>query len=526
MNIGKAIDLVYKNYQEGNLQQAEDISRKILEKKPDNADMLHMLGVICYQLGNHDSGIQYIKKALLIDPDFTEAYNNLGNIYQEMKQLDEAIACYRKALKLNPNLPKAYYNLGIALQDSKQPDEAILYYRKAVVLGMHTPGLYSNLGLALQEQGQADEAISSYQKALQLDPKFVEAHYNLGNAFQEKGQLDKAISCYQKVIQLDSDYTDARYNLSLVLLLTGDFKQGWEEYEWRWKLKDKEQNHYSQPLWKGNDIAGCTILLHAEQGFGDTIQFIRYAPLVAERCKRVIVQCQKELISLLHTVKGVDQVFMQGQQLPEFDLHCPLLNLPSIFETDMSNIPAKIPYITADAAKAEMWKERIQKGGARIRTGLVWSGNPKHKKDHKRSCRLEIFSPLAEAGKITFYSLQKGSAAAEAKNPHHDLQLIDYTEEMYNFADTAGLIANLDLVISVDTSVAHLAGALGKNVWILLPFDSDWRWLLDREDSPWYPTMKLYRQPAPGDWESVISRVKEDLRKLNDTVCTSVVLPD
>jgi tetratricopeptide (TPR) repeat protein len=343
------------------------------------------------------------KEILKVDSNNFEALYHLGDLYSHLGKIDSAIEYFKKASRINPSDAHAHYNLGLCLQDNGQFDEAISCYQSAIKFNLNYFGLFNNLGLALQETGQYDEAVSCYQKALDLNPKFVEAHYNLGNVLQETGKYDEAISCYQKALQLDPDYTDARWNLSLVLLLTGDFTQGWEEYEWRWKLKDKEQYHFSQPLWNGADITGCTILLHAEQGFGDTIQFIRYASLVAERCKRVIVQCQKELAPLLKSVEGVDHIFIQGEQLPEFDLHCPLLNLPSIFNTNLSNIPAKIPYITLDTGFLEKWKEKIRKDNSKIRIGLVWSGNPIHKKDHKRSCRLDMFSPFADIENVAFF---------------------------------------------------------------------------------------------------------------------------
>jgi tetratricopeptide (TPR) repeat protein len=513
MNIDKGIELILKYYHEGNLVQAEKISRKILRKKPDTPDVLHLLGIIRYQLRDFDSGIKHIEKALHINPNLIEAYNNLGNIYQEIKQPEKAIQCYRKALQLDPFLAKTYYNLGIALQDTKQTDEAVSCYLKAIQLNTHTPGLYNNLGLAQQEKGQFDKAISSYKKALHIDQSFVEALYNLGNVFNELGQYYEAIHSYQKAIKLNPDYVEAHYNLSLVLLLTGDFRHGWEEYKWRWKLKDRETYRYSRPLWEGA-VNDKTILLHAEQGFGDTVQFIRYAPLVAERCKNVIVKCQKELASLLQTVEGITQVFVKDDQLPEFDFHCPLLNLPSIFSTTISNIPSKAPYIACDSKSIAKWKDKLLQNGPGIKIGLVWSGNPKHKKDHKRSCSLEMFSPLADVDKATYYSLQKGKAATEADDPANGLKVINYTEDIHDFTDTAGFIENLDLIISVDTAVAHLAGALGKPVWTLLPYSPDWRWMLDREDSPWYPAMRLFRQTEPGNWDGVIQHVKESLKAL------------
>jgi len=267
-------------------------------------------------------------------------------------------------------------------------------------------------------------------------------------------------------------------------------------------------------LWNGSDLTGKTILLHNEQGMGDTMQFVRYAPMVAERGAKIILECQKELISLMRDVKGLSQVVVQGDPLPQFDVHCPLLSLPLVFGTNIGNIPAKVPYIRADSLLVKKWGERIRSDKPIIKVGLVWAGRPGHRKDRYRSLALAEFAPLIGIRGATFYSLQKGTGAVQAKTPPEGMELIDYMDEVGDFSDTAALIENLDLVVSVDTSVAHLAGAMGKPVWTLHAFPPDWRWLLDREDSPWYPTMKLFRQQSPGDWNSVIAALARELRSL------------
>jgi hypothetical protein len=294
-------------------------------------------------------------------------------------------------------------------------------------------------------------------------------------------------------------------------LLAGNFERGWREYEWRWKLKDHRGHIFSSAAWDGSDVSGRTVLLHAEQGFGDAIQFIRYAPLVAGRGARVVVQCPEELASLIGRVEGVEKVVADGGQLPDFDLQCPLLSLPRVFGTTLENIPVEIPYCTADALLSRKWKDRLQHEDSRFKIGLVWAGRTKAKRERGRTCSLALFSALAGFDGVIFYSLQKGEGAEQAKNPPENMELIDYTEEIHDFSDTAAFIGNLDLVISIDTAVSHLAGALGKPVWTLLPFAPDWRWMLNRDDSPWYPTMRLFRQPSPGDWEAVIKDIAGEL---------------
>ena len=546
LNDEEQLALMY--LREGDLLHAEGIYKNILRSQPAHFDALHMLGVIYYQLANFELSIKYIKQALQYNPSHADAYYNLGNAYIEKKQFDGAITCYRKAVQYNPNIVEAYDNLGHAYMEKKLFNEAITWYQKVTLLNPTSDTAYSNLGDAFQEigqfdkamtyyqqslklnstnantynklgvslqlKGQIDEAIACYQEAVNLNPNSDTAYSNLGNAFQEIGQFDNAMIYYQKSLHLDSNRVDAHLNMSLILLLSGNFKKGWKEYEWRKKLKDFYQPLFSQPMWEGSDITEQTILLHAEQGFGDTIQFIRYAPLVAEHGAKVIVECLKELHSLLQTVNGIHQVIVRGEKLPEFNTHCSLLSLPLVFNTTLDNIPVKIPYVTADPLLVEKWRDKVSSDHSQFKIGLVWSGNPRHVDERKRSCTLENFSSLSLLNDVTFYSLQKGEPAEQTKNPPEGMKLVDCTGDIHNFSDTAALIDNLDLVISVDTAVAHLAGALGKPVWTLLPFVPDWRWMLNRGDSPWYPTMRLFRQPSLGDWESVILKVKDELLEL------------
>ena len=333
---------------------------------------------------------------------------------------------------------------------------------------------------------------------------------NLGIVQTIKGLYAEAISSYEKLVKLYPESAEAHWNMANLLLLTGNFRRGWEEYMWLWKTRDymKQKRTFSQPSWTGSDIEGRTILLYSEYGFGDTIQFIRYAPLVAGRGATVVVECQKELTSLLQKSAGVFKVIPDGAPLPDFDLHCSLMMLPAIFNTTIADIPVKIPYLTAPAELSAKWRYKIRKDHSKIRIGLNWSGVSTRKK----FCSLDTFAPFAELAGVSFYSLQKGKTASEARIPPKGMKLYDFTREINDFSDTAALIDNLDLVISIDTSVAHLTGAMGKPIWTLLPFVPDWRWLLNREDSPWYPTMKLFRQPEPGDWDSVIFAIKSQLQ--------------
>ena len=548
MDVGEKFTSAFEKYNEGNLSQAETLLKEIAHVQPDNTEALFLLAEISYRSGNRDAAVHYIRNALKHDPAKAEAYSNLGFILQEKGQPDEAVQCYRKALQINPHLLEAYLNLGNVFKEKGEFDEAIRCYQSALQLNPDLPDAYSNLGLAFQKAGRPDEAIEYCQKAVERNPRDANMYYNLGIAFQENGQLDEAVPCYQKAsrlapddagiynnlafalqenrrpyeaipyyrkaLQLDPAYATAHWNLSLALLLTGNFREGWREYEWRWGTQylAASRRNFTQPLWDGSDIRGRTILLHAEQGFGDTIQFIRYVPLVAERGAGIVFECCRELAALLRGVGGVGQVVVRGEEPPAFDVHCPLLSLPSAFDTTIETIPSIIPYVAADAVLTEKWRAKIKKDDAEIKIGFAWAGNPGFKQNRYRNIPLERFLPLTEVPGVAFYSLQKGGEAEEAKNPPAGMKLFDHTEDISDFSDTAAFIENLDLIISVDTVIAHLAGALGKPVWTLLPFSPEWRWLLDREDSPWYPTMRLFRQTSFGDWQSVIARAAAELR--------------
>jgi tetratricopeptide (TPR) repeat protein/GT2 family glycosyltransferase/acetyltransferase-like isoleucine patch superfamily enzyme len=442
-------------------------------------------------------------------------YLNMGYALKQQGKVDDAIRCYEHAIALQPGYADAYCNLGNAYKEKDEPDRAIGYYEKALALNPgDTDSLY-NLGNLFREQGRFGEAIACYQKTLKRKRGPLDAHSNLCVALKEKGNLKEAETCCRKLIKMAPDFPEARWNLALIQLQAGKLREGWEGYEWRWKKPDfaPAQRGFQRPLWKGSDIDGKTILIHTEQGYGDAIQFIRYIPLLAERGARVILECQRELKTMMATVEGVSGVFTRGETLPDFDVHCPILSLPGAFATTLETIPAKIPYIAADPSVFSQWKERIRHDrSADLKVGIVWAGSPSHKNDRNRSCPFDRLSPLFLLKNVTFYSLQKkdGRHSPLASNTDMD-NWVDHTGEIHDFLDTAGFIQNLDVVLSVDTAAAHLAGALGKEVWTLLPFAPEWRWMMNREDSPWYPTMKLFRQERFGDWQGVIEKVKFEL---------------
>ena len=397
-------------------------------------------------------------------------------------------------------------------------DDAIICYRKSLAIKPNAPVTYNYLGIARANQGRLEEAVASFRKALVLKPDYAEVHNKLGNTLLGLGRLDEAVASFRRSLALRPDYAEAHGGLGLALLTQGDMAAGWTEYEWRWKTSQMimVQRRFTQPRWRGHEAAGRTLLIHAEQGFGDTLQFCRYAELAAACGFRVVMEVDAPLVRLLRDLSGVDLVVACGEQLPNFDLHCPMLSMPLALGTTMATIPSGTAYINPDTAQVAEWRTRIgamENQGLRI--GLVWAGNPRRQSaaltvlDRRRSVAPDRLAPLFEVPGLHFFSLQKDGPPAPA-----DFEMTDVMHEMDDFADTAALIANLDLVITVDTAVTHLAAAIGKPVWLLNRFDTCWRWMRERRDSPWYPTLRLYRQPRLGDWDAVLAEVAGDLRNV------------
>jgi tetratricopeptide (TPR) repeat protein len=550
MTIDQAMRIALQNHQAGRLAEAERIYRQVLAQVPDHWDALHFLGVLAAQLGHNQAAVDLISRSLQLKPDCAEAYSNLANAQTQLGKLEEAVVACHSALKIKPDCHEAYSNLGHALTQQGKFEEAVAACRKAIELKAAYPEAYNNMGNALADLGRLDEAIVACRRAIELKPDFAEAYLNLGAILRESEKLDEAIDAcrnalrlnpaaaeaysnlgasligqgkieeahasYLEAIRLKPDYAEAHWNLANALLLKGEMRQGWAEYEWRWKWKSfpSRPRNFSQQQWQGEELHGRSILIHAEQGLGDTLQFIRFLPEVAARGGKVILECQPELLRLLKDCAGAAQVISTQQSLPAFDIQCPLLSIPLALGIGLESIPHAVPYLTADSQLLDAWAARIHSVPRQLNVGLTWAGSPRHKNDRNRSIPLKSLAPLATAKGARFYSLQKGPAARDAIESGSELDVMDCSEKLGDFADTAALIANLDLVITVDTAVAHLAGAMGKPVWVMLPFLPDWRWMLNRDDSPWYPTMRLFRQPTIGQWGDVIQQVAERLLKI------------
>ena len=505
-------------HQKGQLGQAAAIYRQLLGTDPTNADALHLLGVITHQTGNHKSAVDLIGQAIEINPNVSIYYSNLGNALKELKQFDAAVASYDKAIALKPDYAEAYSNRGVALQELKQFDAAVASYDKAIALKPDYDEAYSNRGVALKELKQFDAAVASYDKAIAFKPDYAQAYYNRGNALKELKQFDAAVASYDNAIAFKPDFAEVLWNKSLLLLLIGELIKGFNLYEWRWDEKDiiKWKRNFSQPLWLGKEsLSDKTILIHAEQGLGDTIQFCRYVKMVSDLGAKVIFEVQKPLVRLLKDLAGVSTLIAKGDPLPEFDLHCPLLSFPLAFKTDLNSIPSAKSYLEAEAERVAYWKDRIKGDGLKI--GIAWQGSHGTKIDIGRSFELKLFKNIADLNNVQLISLQKGYGSEQLRNMPQGMQVMDLGEELDAdgaFLDSAAVITNLDLVITSDTALAHLAGALGIKTWVALKFVPEWRWMLDRQDSPWYPSLKLYRQEKMDEWEPVFAQIQIDINSI------------
>jgi tetratricopeptide (TPR) repeat protein len=573
MNIQETILLASQAHQAGDLRQAEALYRDILAQDPNHPYALNLMGVLAHQTGRGDEALDFIsraiehslttasfhfnlglvladmnrlpeaiaadRRAIALNPNFAAAYNNLANVLARTGSTNEAIDCFRRAIKLAPQSPDAPYNLANVLKSLGQTDEAITEYRRALSLRSQWPQAYTgladalciaahfdeaaqisrrlleltpdkaeahnDLGIALCGLGQYDDGILSYKKSLALRPDYADACNNLANAYQCTGRFEQAVAAYEKALALGVDYASAHWNIGLIHLMKGEYEQGWPEYEWRLRVKNPHRRDFTQPRWDGGDLHGKRILLHSEQAAGDAIQFFRYIPLIAARGGKITIACQPELRRLFSLQRGIENcVELTAPSLPPFDVQLALGSLPGVFRT----IPANVPYLSPDLAGVEKWKSRVTAAaGNKRKIGLAWAG--RRQPDPFRSVPPELFAVFAATPGTWFCSLQKGPSE---KQPPLELHLTDWTADLADFADTAALIANLDLVITIDTAVAHLAGALGKPTWLLVKAFPDWRWMLERTDSPWYPTMRLFRQSRPQQWDVPLQNIAAALR--------------
>jgi len=510
-NLSRLQRQAISSLQQGQLDKAERLCGAILEHRGDDFDALHLLGFIHLQRGRHVDAIGFLTKALKVDAGSADAMSNLGLALHSAGRFEEAIAHYRDALTLAPRHPEILYNLGNAHLALDRLDEALAGYDEALAHNPSHVGARVNRGNALLRFNRPVDALGSYDQALAAMPGHPQILTNRGHALRRLDRPQEALADFEAALKKSPEFPEAHFEAALARLTLGDFKAGWKAYEWRWKTGAfaNKRRSFRQPLWLGNvPLSGKTILLHAEQGFGDTLQFIRYAPLLASSGAQVICEVQPELVSLLSQLDGI-KVIAKGCELPHFDLHCPLLSLPLALGTEVASIPAKIPYLAAPAARVAYWRARLGHSGPRA--GFVWSGSLTHKNDASRSIALSRLDQLFENLPFACFGLQREMREADRDILQGLPKLRDLGPELTDFSETAAVISLLDVVVSVDTAVAHLAGAMGKPVVILLPHAADFRWLRDRPDTPWYPTAKLLRQPAFGDWDSVIGGLASEL---------------
>lgn len=511
------LDRALEHHKAGRLQEAEVLYRDILVRDPGQADAWYLLGRIAHEIGQYQNAIALIECAVERKPDVATYRHALGEAFTAMGEHDRAIRAYEQACSRDPQYAEAHISRGITLHALGRLEDAIDAFRSATVAQTDFAAAHFNLGNALHEAGRVEQAIAAYAKAVELAPDDAEMQNNLGIALIGVNRVDEALTAFDRALSLQPEFAGAHMNKGMALLVKGQFTEGWKAYRWRFSAMSPRRSKEAGalPPWDGSNFSGKTLLVDTEQGIGDSIQFIRFLPMVKALGGHVVLACGSILYRLMAECPGADEVIDDTQSIVSRvhpDLRVSLLDLPGLLGTRVDNIPGGVPYLRADSALAEDWRKRIAQKGFSV--GLCWAGLPEHRNDRNRSMPLSAFTPLARIADVSFYSLQKGAAAAQAQQPPANMPLVDVSTQLNDFADTAALIANLDLVISVDTAVAHLAGALAKPVWTLLPYAPDWRWLLQRDDTPWYPTMRLFRQSRTGDWEAVMEQVATSLEGL------------
>jgi Flp pilus assembly protein TadD len=517
VNIQQSLATARAERQAGRLAAARALCEQILQQEPQQADALSLLAMMAHLEGQPAAAVEQMRRAIAARPDEPVFHYNLGTLYHEQDKIDEAIDCYQQALAIKPLFAEAL----------------------------------ANLGNALRRRGDDADALAVLKQVLKLTPNSAQAHNNVGTALYKLGRIDEALAAFNRSIELKADHAKAHYNRALAWLLTGDFERGWREYEWRWKRPGHYLPPYKKPMWDGSPLAGKTILLFAEQGLGDVLQFIRFAPLVKERGGKVIVACHERLLPLLRCCEGIDELAPLQSAPQRFDVQAPLMSLPRLCGTTLETIPDRTPYLFAAVDLVLKWRKVIAPIQG-FRVGVAWQGSRGYEYDRQRSVPLACFEPLANLPSVQLIRLQK-EAESKTQSLRSNVEdcstppsgtpgiagvdpslarracMVDFGGDLDTvhgaFMDTAAIMQSLDLVITSDTSVAHLAGGLGVPVWVALPFMPDWRWLLNRDDSPWYSTMRLFRQKAAGDWAGVFGEITVELKRRVTSVQAGTVRP-
>lgn len=542
-----------RHYEAGRFEQAKQICDRALTLNAADPLALQLGGMATHQLGDHTGSVALLQRAANIEKNDASIWNNLGNALRTCARTQEAMAAFQKAMQLDPKLAEAHSNfgfglyeqgqleeslehfqraiavdpnfmlarnnLGCALEDLQRTDEAIAVYQEALRRNPQCADTYANLGNALRRRDRHDEALEILRRGLELSPHLPEALINLGGVYRDLWRFDEARDCYERAIAARPNYAEAHWNLALVLLLQGDFARGWREYTWCRHVKKVAPKIFprNSQVWQGEPLAGKTILLVADQGLGDTIQFIRYAPLLKQQGATVVAAVQPALRELLKNCPGVDALVPLADSFPPHDYYSLLLSLPAFLTPHIASIPQGVPYIQADARLIEKWRPRME-AIAGFKIGIAWQGNPEYELDRYRSVPLRQFEQLAKIPGVQLVSLQRGFGTQQLAEVRRDFSVVELGEELDlttgAFMETAAVMYHLDLVICIDSALTHVAGALGAPIWLLASTAIDWRWLLDRDDSPWYPTLYLYRQKTRLQWQSVFDRMEADLRHI------------
>jgi Flp pilus assembly protein TadD len=496
---------------QGDFAPARQACLELLRAAPREARALAMLAAIAADQGAFDEGLRWARQALAADGDCIPAHFALGRLYEGAERHAEAEASYRRVVALDPAHAKAHTNVGCMLHIQGRLDQAAACYRKALALEPGQPEALRNYALIAGNGAQLREALEGFERHLATHPRDAGAQYQLGHLYLHHAFYAQAEAAYRRAIALEPGNAEMHFSLAQLLLVLGRYAEGWREYEWRWRMErfNGSMLRFAQPRWNGRSLEHGTLLVHGEAGFGDMFQFVRYVRLAAQRCARVVVECQPACAALIAGVEGVAQVVPQGAHLPPFDAHLPLIAFPGVFASTLEDLPWPGPYLQADAQRVQQWAARVAAAGPRRRkVGLVWSGDTTNAYNRDRAVTLQQLGPLAQAPDVTFFSLQKGGPQTLPGPVPPGMHFVDLTAGLRDFSDTAALLTQLDLVVSVDTGVAHLAAAMGRPTWVLLAFSPPWRHHVERPDNPWYPgVMRLFRQQAHGDWSAPVQEM-------------------
>ena len=512
-------------FRAGRFAEAEALAQQMLSAQAGDADGLHLLGMVAHATRRDEKALDLMQQAIAVRPGIPDYHNNLGNVFAKLNRLEEAEAAFRRALSLKDDYAEAHNNLANLLNRHDRAEAAIEHYERALSLKPQYPEAQANLANTYRSLGRGEKVAECARRAIQLNPRSADAYNQLALVAQEQGRLEEALQAIDRAIALRPQDGHLQLNKAFMLLLAGDFEHGWPQYEWRFSLpENRERLRFPQPLWNGESLRGKSILLHCEQGLGATIQFVRYAIGIAAQAKRTVLECQPALKTLLRlSLPPAVQIFARGEPLPPFDVHLPLLSLPRVMKTTLESIPCTTPYLKADPALVQQWLEELARIHGR-RIGIAWQGNPHYGGDRQRSFSLEHFAALADLPDVNLLSLQKNKGSEQVEQHGQRLKLIDLAprldERTGAFMDTTALMMSLDLVVTSDTSIAHLAGALGVRVWVALSSSPDWRWMQRGERYPWYQRMRLFRQRKPGDWDEVFQRMAGELQQHSEpTLC-------